>query len=341
MNKEFERSKPTMVTFDWPAYPKPKADFLADQTVAAPGGKIQFFNHSSEVTEEVEWHFEGGTPSISHENNPIVTYEKEGVYPVTLIAKNSEGESVLTKDAMITISEAVKDIENVALNKIATASGQCAPNEAAKYAVDGNVNSKWCALGDAPHWLKVDLGGQYAISKFVVHHAQAGGEPKAFNTQAFRIEISDDGENWAEAVKVTDNTEAVTERSINLTNARYVRLMVDKPTQGGDQAARIYEFEIHGFPNEKVEIKNLSQLIEEMNEEGEIADEKTVQALTLHVTSLEHFHRQNKMDKVIKHLNGFNVLLNGLLDNEQISEKAYQLLSQQTKKLIAKYQDEK
>jgi PKD repeat protein len=247
VNKEFKRSKPSAVTFEWPPYPKPEADFRADQTVAAPGEKIQFFNASSEVTEAVEWHFEGGTPSVSNEKNPVVTYEKEGVYPVTLIAKNSEGESVLTKEAMITISEAAKDIKNVALNKMAIASGQCAPSEAAQYAFDGNVKSKWCALGDAPHWLKVDLGGQYALSKFVVRHAQAGGEPGAFNTQAFRIEVSTDGENWTEAVKVTDNTAAVSEHSITLTNARYVRLWTDKPTQGSDQAARIYDFEVHGF----------------------------------------------------------------------------------------------
>ncbi|WP_236719646.1 endo-beta-N-acetylglucosaminidase [Neobacillus mesonae] len=247
VNKEFKRSESEAVTFEWPAYPKPEADFRADKTVAAPGEKIQFLNASSEVTEEVEWHFEGGTPSVSNENNPVVTYEKEGVYPVTLIAKNSEGDSVLTKEAMITISEAAKDIKNVALNKTAIASGQCAPAEAAKYAFDGKVNSKWCALGDAPHWLQVDLGDQYAISKFVIHHAQAGGEPGAFNTQAFRIEVSTDGENWTEAVKVTDNTAAVSEHSISLTNARYVRLWTDKPTQGGDQAARIYEFEVYGF----------------------------------------------------------------------------------------------
>ncbi|QIZ05584.1 PKD domain-containing protein [Priestia megaterium] len=251
VNKEFKRSEPTAVTFDWPPYPKPEADFRADKTVAAPGQEIHFLNQSSEVTEEVEWHFEGGTPAVSNEENPVVTYEKDGVYSVTLIAKNSEGESVLTKEAMITISEAAKDIKNVALNKTTIASGQCSPTEAAKFAFDGKVtdNSKWCALGTAPHWLQVDLGDQFAISKFVIRHAQAGGEPQAFNTQAFRIEVSTDGENWTEAVKVTDNTAAVSEHSIALTNARYVRLWIDKPTQGGDTAARIFEFEVHGYLN--------------------------------------------------------------------------------------------
>ncbi|MEH7097813.1 endo-beta-N-acetylglucosaminidase [Neobacillus vireti] len=251
VSKGFKRSEPTTVTFDWPPYPKPEADFSADKTVAAPGQEIHFVNKSSEVTEEWEWQFEGGTPAVSHEENPVVTYDKEGVYSVTLIAKNSEGESVLTEKEMITISEAAKDIKNVALNKTTIASGHCSPTEAAKFAFDGKVtdNSKWCALGTPPHWLQVDLGGQYAISKFVIRHAEAGGEPSAFNTQAFRIEVSLDGVNWTEAVKVTDNTAAVSEHSITLTNARYVRLLVDKPTQGGDTAARIYEFEVHGYLN--------------------------------------------------------------------------------------------
>src|SRR5699024_9224625 len=327
VNKEFERSEPSKVTFDWPDYPKPEADFRADKTVAAPGEEIQFFNHSSEVTEEVEWHFEGGTPSVSKEDNPVVTYEKEGVYPVTLIAKNSEGEDVLSKDAMITISKAVKDIENVALNKDATASGQCGPDEAAKYAIDGDIDSKWCALGDAPHWLMIDLGAEHAISKFVVHHAEAGGEPQAFNTKAFHIELSDDGENWEEAVNVSDNTEAVTERSINFSNARYVRLMIDKPTQGGDQAARIYE-----FYDETLEVKNLSDMIEELSEEGQITDEKMIRSMTLHIKAVKHFEQQNKIDKVIKHLNGFTIMLDGLLEREQVSEKAHQTLTDETKK---------
>ncbi|NYE03502.1 endo-beta-N-acetylglucosaminidase D [Bacillus niacini] len=252
VNKEYTRSEPVEVTFEWPPYPKPEADFRADKTIAAPGEPVQFSNASSEVTEEVEWHIEGGTPAVSSDENPVVTYAEEGVYSVTLIAKNSEGESILTREAYITISESAKEIKNVALNKTAIASGQCAPSEGPSFAVDGKVtdNSKWCALGQAPHWLNLDLGDRYAISKFMVRHAQAGGEPQAFNTQGFRIEVSLDGDNWTEAVRITDNTEGVSEHSISLTNARFVRLWIDKPTQGSDQAARIFEFEVYGYPNQ-------------------------------------------------------------------------------------------
>ncbi|MFT4414802.1 endo-beta-N-acetylglucosaminidase [Fredinandcohnia humi] len=248
VTSDYVRGNAATLSFEWPPYPKPKADFSVSQTIAAPGEEIQFFNKSSEATEEVEWHFEGGTPEVSTENNPVVTFQEEGVYSVTLTAKNSEGEDVLLKEAFITISEDAKYISNVALNKTATASGQCAPSEAAKYAVDGIVinNSKWCAIG-ANHWLMVDLGEIYTLSSFVIKHAEAGGEPAAFNTRAFTIEVSLDGETWTNAVTVTDNTAAISEHSIQLTEARYIRLAVQQPTQGGDQATRIFEVEAYGF----------------------------------------------------------------------------------------------
>lgn len=90
-----------------------------------------------------------------------------------------------------------------------------------------------------------------------------------------------------------------------------------------------------------VELKDLRESIENLHENGEIVDENTVHALTSHVTAIEHFYHQNKLDKVIKHLNGFNLLLDGLLNKEQVSDKAHQLLSQQAKKLIEQYRNRK
>lgn len=90
-----------------------------------------------------------------------------------------------------------------------------------------------------------------------------------------------------------------------------------------------------------VELKDLRESIENLHENGEIVDENTIHALTSHVTAIEHFYHQNKLDKVIKHLNGFNLLLDGLVNKEQVSDKAHQLLSQQAKKLIEQYRNRK
>ncbi|WP_078577994.1 endo-beta-N-acetylglucosaminidase [Salipaludibacillus agaradhaerens] len=248
VSKDFTRSAGITEVYEWPAFPKPKADFTVSRTFVAPGDEIQFFNQSSEATEEVEWFFEGATPSTSEELNPTVIYEEEGTYSVRLYARNSEGEDTILKENFITISEDAGDVRNLSLHQEATASGQCAPNEGPSYAVDGKVsgNSKWCAIG-LNHWLMVDLGDVYQLSQFVIKHAEAGGEPAAFNTKAFTIETSVDGEVWEDTVSVTNNISGVSEHSVPLTKARYVRLTVHQPTQGGDQAARIYEFETYGF----------------------------------------------------------------------------------------------
>ncbi len=248
VSDENVRGKSSSVEFQWPEYPTPKADFRVDHTVAKPGEEIQFFSESSEVTEEWEWQFEGGDPEVSTEENPVVRYAEEGTYAVTLTAKNTSGEDTITKEAYITITDNAGSIENVALNKSAEASWACADSEGPLNAIDGEVenNSKWCALG-SDHWLIVDLQDTYDLSKFVLKHAEAGGESPAFNTKDYTIETSVNGMDWDEVVVVKSNQDAVSEHMIPLTAARYVRLSVQTPTQTGDQAVRIYELEAHGY----------------------------------------------------------------------------------------------
>lgn len=48
---------------------------------------------------------------------------------------------------------------------------------------------------------------------------------------------------------MTDNDKATSKHAIAKTEARYVRLLVQKPTQGGDTAARIYGLEVLGLKN--------------------------------------------------------------------------------------------
>ncbi|WP_191907101.1 M43 family zinc metalloprotease [Adhaeribacter soli] len=49
------------------------------------------------------WSFPGGTPSTSTQQNPVVTYNTPGVYPVTLSAGNSAGSKSVTVQNFITI----------------------------------------------------------------------------------------------------------------------------------------------------------------------------------------------------------------------------------------------
>lgn len=96
VDENMQRSAPANISFEWPSYPKPKADFEVSNTIIMPGEKVKFMNLSSEVTEEITWILPGATPESSHENSLEVVYETEGIYPATLIAKNSE-EKILRK----------------------------------------------------------------------------------------------------------------------------------------------------------------------------------------------------------------------------------------------------
>jgi glucose/arabinose dehydrogenase len=137
---------------------------------------------------------------------------------------------------------------NIALNRPATADGQCASTEGPEKAFNGSVSGgradKWCS--SSPNkWLRVDLGSAYHISRFVVKHANAGGEGAIRNTRDFNIQTSDDGTNWTTVVTVTGNTADVTTHLVTAIG-RYVRLNVIVPTSTTDAAARIYELEVYG-----------------------------------------------------------------------------------------------
>ena len=137
---------------------------------------------------------------------------------------------------------------NIALNRPATADSQCAPSEGPAKAFNGSVSGglpdKWCSLG-ATKWLRVDLGSVYNVTRFVVKHANAGGEGAIWNTRDFNIQTSDDGTSWTTVLTVTGNTADVTTHSVTA-SGRYARLNVTRPTGNTDTAARIYEFEVFG-----------------------------------------------------------------------------------------------
>ena len=119
--------------------------------------------------------------------------------------------------------------------------------ERPEFAVDGDRSRKWCAVGSAPHELTLDLGEVHTVSGVKLYHAQAGGEGEDMNTEAYTIFTSLDGERFDEAVRVTGNTAGETEDAFAPVEAQYVRLVVDKPAQGTDSAARIYEMEVYGL----------------------------------------------------------------------------------------------
>ena len=233
---------------DWPDNSLPKADFKASATLAAPGQEIVFESLCSANTETLSLVNAGASTETSSDASPKVSYAAEGTYTVKVTAKNASGEAVAEKEGLITISSKVAgELVLLSQGKDTEATAYVNENEAPPFAVDGDVTKKWCATGNPPHAITIDLGDVKAVSEVHIAHAEAGGEGSSMNTKAYTILVSTDGEEFTEVVKVTKNTLGETVDTFQVVNARYVKLSVDKPTQGSDTAARIYEVEVYGL----------------------------------------------------------------------------------------------
>lgn len=238
---------PGTVTMEWPDNSLPKANFVASQTLIAPGGSVTFKSISSENTKTVEWTLTGADKESSTENEVTVTYANEGVYDVKMVAKNDSGEAEKVVEGFIVVSaKAAAEQALLSQGKAVEATAYVNDNEAPPFAVDGDVKKKWCATGTPPHELTIDLGAVQTVSAVKISHAEAGGEGADMNTKAYVISVSADGSDWQEAVSITRNTLGETTDTFAPVEARYVKLSVVKPTQGSDTAARIYEVQVYG-----------------------------------------------------------------------------------------------
>lgn len=81
------------------------ADFVADKTTVAAGAVVTFTDLSYGNPVSWEWTFENGNPATSTEQNPVVSWNDEGAYDVTLTVYNSDNESeIITKEDYINVS---------------------------------------------------------------------------------------------------------------------------------------------------------------------------------------------------------------------------------------------
>ena len=95
---------------------------------------------------------------------------------------------------------------NLALNRPATGSLPCSPDQGPEKAVNGSVAGgqadRWCA-DDPPLFLQVDLGAVRPVTRFVVKHASAGGENEESDTRDFNIQLSNEGKTFTTVASST------------------------------------------------------------------------------------------------------------------------------------------
>ena len=234
---------------------------ITGPSTGSVGQQLSFSSSSTDsdgTIAHVLWDF-GAGPAYSSTSQTF-TYTEAGTYRVALVVWDNGGRGAVVEKT-VTISDgpvptstpastptssptSTPSSANVALNKTATADSTYG-SELVSRTVDGSVSTKWASSNTTGgHWIRLDLGQSYSIGRWVVKHAQAGGEASYFNTRDFKLQKSSDGTNWTDVDTVTGNTGSITDRNVTEFTSRYVRLYITTPTTGSDNTARIYEFEV-------------------------------------------------------------------------------------------------
>jgi PKD repeat protein len=83
---------------------EPTAQFMTPVTTILPGTSIQFHDMSTGVPNTYSWEFQGGSPTLSSQPEPTVTYATAGVYTVYMTVTNAFGTDTETKTGYITVT---------------------------------------------------------------------------------------------------------------------------------------------------------------------------------------------------------------------------------------------
>lgn len=81
----------------------PVAAFVASDSTLCLNSEIQFSDSSEHNPTEWAWTFTGGTPSVSTDQHPFVTYLNSGTFDVQLIVTNPFGTDTLLSSALIEV----------------------------------------------------------------------------------------------------------------------------------------------------------------------------------------------------------------------------------------------
>ena len=83
--------------------------------------------------------------------------------------------------------------------------------------------------------------------------------------------------------------------------------------------------------------ENMKAQVEHFENEGEFTNEEASHSLKVHLAAVDQFEQQNKAEKVVKHMKGFNQLLDQQMEDDQVSEATYNNLVAYADYLIEKW----
>ncbi|RYZ95359.1 MAG: discoidin domain-containing protein, partial [Moraxellaceae bacterium] len=125
---------------------------------------------------------------------------------------------------------------NLALDKIAVASSIEGGGLTAKFAFDGDTNTRWASQASDAQWVYVDLGASKDINRVVLNWEAAYGK-------GYQIQVSEDKTNWT-TIFTTTTGDGTTD-DISLTGkGQYIRLL--GTARGTGYGYSLWDFEVYG-----------------------------------------------------------------------------------------------
>lgn len=83
---------------------------------------------------------------------------------------------------------------------------------------------------------------------------------------------------------------------------------------------------------------DISTLVNKLEEFGAFINDTNIRALTLHLTAVDLYEEKGLTGKIVKHMEGFKLLLNQQKENKWLSEEGYNILKENADNLIEKWQ---
>ena len=83
----------------------PQADFTNSVSKICPQDSISFTDASTNAAPGWTWYFPGGSPTFSTQSSPSVLYTSSGVYEVSLVVENANGNDSIAKSIEVTLGD--------------------------------------------------------------------------------------------------------------------------------------------------------------------------------------------------------------------------------------------
>lgn len=189
----------------------------------------------------------GATTVILPANEKIV------LFAATAVKETMEPVEVATQlfrtavKGSVTIKEATVPKENILKEAhVMGWSGYTREGEHPRLMVDGNSETKWCDTSILPNYVDFDLGENKTISGWKL--LNAGQESQSWITSDCFLQVKNAvNEEWKTVDGIFGNSSNEVSRNLSQPiEARYVRLLVTRPTQSKNgNAVRIYEFNVY------------------------------------------------------------------------------------------------